>query len=408
MMFLQLTVNGAVAPILSLYLKEYLGFSGAQAGMVMAMSAVSAFLSPLIGAFIADKLIRAERLYAACLILAAAAMFALSHQRGFPGVLFFYLAFTLLYGPTNALANAVVFHNSTDAKKAYGGIRLWGTVGWMAVAWLFGFFYLGGSGGGHLTERLPHALSLSAAISLALGLYALSLPSGHHGERAVRSSLLPKESIRVLRRPEVSLFLVFAFLVSVLDIYYYFGTSVFLSRMGVATDRIMPLMSIGQVPEIIAFSVMGILLARLGFKRMFMIGAAAELLRFTAFAVGGPHWLVFSALPLHGIAYAFFSGCAHIYLDSFSSRAARAGVHQLHAIITSGFGNFMGNMMGGRMLDACTDAFGRTDFRAFWGLPAAIALTVLALLLFWSAATRGKTGAKSIAASSAVGDDAIR
>ncbi len=406
-MFLQLTVNGAVAPILSLYLKEYLGFSGAQAGMVMAMSAVSAFLSPLIGAFIADKLIRAERLYSACLLLAAAAMFALSRQRGFPGVLFFYLAFTMLYGPTNALANAVVFRNSTDAKKAYGGIRLWGTVGWMAVAWLFGFLYLGGSGGGYLTERLPHALTLSAAISMALGLYALSLPVGHK-ERAVRSSLLPKESIRVLRRPEVSLFLVFAFLVNVLDIYYYFGTSVYLSRMGVATDRIMPLMSVGQVPEIIAFSVMGILLARLGFKRMFVIGAAAELVRFTAFAIGGPHWLVFSALPLHGIAYAFFSGCAHIYLNSFSTRAARAGVHQLNAIITSGFGNFMGNMMGGRMLDACTDAFGRTDFRAFWALPAAIALTVLALLLFWSVATRGKTRVKPIAALSAVGDDAIR
>jgi MFS family permease len=407
MMLLQLAVNGAVAPILSLYLKEYLGFSGAQAGMVMAMSAVSAFLSPLIGAFIADKLIRAERLYAACLILAAAAMFALSRQRGFPGVLCFYLAFTMLYGPTNALANAVVFHNSTDAKKAYGGIRLWGTVGWVAVAWLFGFLYLGGSGGGHLTARLPHALTLSAAISMALGLYALSLPSGR-GEKVIRSSLLPKESIRVLRRREVSLFLVFAFLVSILDIYYYFGTSVFLSRMGVATNHIMPLMSVGQIPEIIAFSVMGILLSRLGFKRLFAIGAAAELVRFTVFAAGGPHWLIFSALPLHGIAYAFFSGCAHIYLDSFSSRAARAGVHQLHAIITSGFGNFMGNMMGGRMLDASTDAFGRTDFRAFWALPAAIALTALVFLLLWSVATRGKTGGKPITALSAMGDDAIR
>jgi predicted MFS family arabinose efflux permease len=235
----------------------------------------------------------------------------------------------------------------------------------------------------------------------------LSLPRGH-GKSVLRTSLLPKESIRVLRRSEVSLFLVCGFLVAALDVYYYFGTSVFLSRVGVATDRIMPLMSVGQVPEIISFSVLGILLARLGFKRMFAIGVAAELVRFTVFAIGGPHWLIFSALPLHGIAYAFFSGSAYVYLDSFSSKEARAGVQQLYAIIITGFGNFFGNMTGGRMLDACTDAAGRIDFRAFWGFPAAISLATLCLLLVWSMKMRGVPGPKPASAPSVMQNGSLR
>ena len=58
-MFLQYVVNAAVFPILSLYLSTYLHFSGSQAGLVMSMTALAAFVSPLVGAFIADRFARA-------------------------------------------------------------------------------------------------------------------------------------------------------------------------------------------------------------------------------------------------------------------------------------------------------------------------------------------------------------
>ena len=63
LMFLHYFVLGCTIPIMSLYLKQYLGFSGTQAGIIMAMSAGAGFIGPFMGGFVADRIISAERLF---------------------------------------------------------------------------------------------------------------------------------------------------------------------------------------------------------------------------------------------------------------------------------------------------------------------------------------------------------
>ncbi|MBD3243025.1 MAG: MFS transporter, partial [Chitinivibrionales bacterium] len=165
MMLLQYAVMGSVLPILSLYLRNNLGFSGTQTGTVLAMSALAASTAPFVGALVADKLLSAERLLAVCHLLAAVLMLLLSRLSSFWLVLLLYLCYMVAIRPTIALTNAVAFHHMPGERSRFAGIRLWGTVGWMVVGWVFSYVWLRGD---DAMTRLPHALMLASGLSLCM------------------------------------------------------------------------------------------------------------------------------------------------------------------------------------------------------------------------------------------------
>ena len=383
MMFLQFFVLGTTIPIMSLYLKDCLHFTGGQAGMVLAMSAVTAFISPLVGAFIADRLITAEKLLAASHFAGAVLMAVLSLQTRFEYVLVVYLAYALILGHTSALVNAVGFHHTPQADRNFGGIRMWGTVGWITVAWLFSYLWLRGTPEGLFSSRLGDALKLSSISSLFFSLYALTLPKSHAKPQTLRT-IIPIESLGVLKHPRVILLLVLSFMMSFVHRYYYFGMAPFLRQIGFKDANIMPLMSLGQVTEVFAMALLGLLLIRFGFKRILIIGVLTELWRFTAFAIGDSVPLLISGNLCHGLSFTFFTTAALIYLDSFCEKDSRTGVHQLFAMINLGFATFLGNLTAGRTADLFTLPNGTINFRAFWTVPAVItALCLIVLVLFF-------------------------
>ena len=383
MMFCQYFVHGATIPIFSLYLTGYLNFSGIQTGTILSMSAVAAFVSPLAGAFVADRRISAPRLYGLCHILGGVIMGVLSFQHRFEPFLLLYLTYMIVFGPTNALSNAVTFHHLPNSKQSFGGIRVWGTVGWIAVAWVFSFLWLR-SGGVVVTSRLPDALKLSAISSILLGFYGFTIPMVKI-EYKEKIRVFPIEAFRVMIKREVLLLSAVSFLVSFIDRYYYFGTAPFLRQIGFHEADIMPAMSLGQVPEVFAMVLLGFFIARLGSKRVLAIGVLMEVVRFAAFAVGAPVLLVLTGLSVHGIAYAFFFTTAFIYLDRHCDSASRSGVHQLFAIITSGFGSFLGSLVAGKTLDFFKiPETGRIDYQGFWMVPTLLAIfTFIAVILLF-------------------------
>ena len=48
--------------------------------------------------------------------------------------------YSLLFVPSLALTNAICFHHLSNTEKEFGGIRVWGTIGWI-VAGLFLTFW---------------------------------------------------------------------------------------------------------------------------------------------------------------------------------------------------------------------------------------------------------------------------
>lgn len=409
MMFLQYFITGSITPIFSLYLRSYLHFSGAQAGAVMAMSSASAFAAPIIGSFIADRLIRTERLYVICLLGGGLLMLLLALERSFESVLLIYLAYSLVMGSTYAMSTIVTLHHEPDPKRRFGRIRMWGTAGYIAAGWLGGYLWLGAAGAGQSIERLPGLLQIAGIVALVLGLYALSLPrsslelpgtagaggsSGVHRPRL--AELFPLDSLRVFMQPQVALFVATCFLAATSDNFEYFGAPLFLSHLKVPTESIMPLLTIGQMVEVATMASLGFLLSRLGFRVVFIAGAAVEALRFTIFTLGAPFGLVVFGIALHGLYYGLFFGSAYIFLDAFSTAQTRAAVQQLFTVVTGGFSALVGNFAAGRVLESALRS--TLGFRLYWLVPTSLGfIAFIALLLFFREGAR--RGASRVAAS---------
>jgi nucleoside transporter len=380
MMFLQYFTTGATWPIMSLYLKDHLHFSGSQAGLILAMSCVAAVLSPWVGACVADRIVSAERLLALCHFVAAGLMFLLSGQSDFRSVLLLYLAYTLMTGPTVALTNAITFHNAPGGNRSFGTIRLWGTLGWITVAWAFGFLWLRSGGTGVVQDRLPDALTLSAISSVVLGLYALTFPDpGRRVQGPIR--IIPHESIAVFVRPQILWIAVASLVIGVVDRYYYFGMAPYLRSRGFSDASIMPSMSVGQMIEAPAMAMLGWMLVRPGIKTTLILGIAAEIWRFLAFAWGSSTLMVFSGICCHGLAYAFFFTATYTYIDGHCDKTSRTGLHQLFSIVTTGLGSLAANLLAGACMDLFVPTSGTAQYGLFWLVPAALSVSCLVLVV---------------------------
>jgi MFS transporter, NHS family, xanthosine permease len=380
MMFMQYFVMGSTIPIMSLYLKDNLHFSGTQIAIVLAMSSIVAFISPAIGAMVADRLISAERLLTVCHLISAAAMTLLVFQRQFAYVVVTYLAFTLARGPTVALTNAITFHHNPDGTQRFGNIRVWGTIGWIVVALGFGYVWLHNSGRGTVGDRLPDALKLSAISSVILALYALALPQACSLKRDAPVRIIPRESLAVFGQPKILLVAVLSLTVAVVDHYYYFGMAPFMRHIGFSDAAIMPMMSIGQGAEVVTMALLGLILAHIGFKAALTLGIIAEIWRFVALALGGSQSLLISGICCHGMAYALFFTTIYIYIDSYCDKLSRTGLHQLFSIITWGCGSLCGYLMAGQTLDRFVTHADVPSYRSYWLVPACISLLSLVIV----------------------------
>ena len=373
MMFLEYFVPGATIPILSLYLKTCLHFQPYQVGEILAMPALAGFFAPFIVPHIADRWLSSERLLGLCHLLAAVLMIALAQQTRFGAFLTLYFIHGLLFIPTFGLTNTIALHNVNDPRRDFGGIRMWGTAGWVVVGWLFGYLWI--RGGATPAARLPHALYVSALASCVLAAYSLALPRSH--VRAGDSStLMYWKALKVFARPSLILLCALTFVNSMVHQFYYFGMSPFLNQAGFQSQYIMPAMSIGQFSEVIVLGLLGYCLARLTIKQAMIIGALAQAVRCVAFAAGSTS-LIITGIALHGICYAFFFTSGYLYVDQHSTPETRAGAQQLFTIVISGFGIMAGSLSSGLTGQfLTTPGTSNINFAHFWLVPAAIGLAV--------------------------------
>ncbi len=377
MMFLAYAVNGTIVPILTLYLKNHLHFAPWQAGVVAAMPAAAAIVAPLAASRIADRYLSAERMLACCHLLCAALMFWLWHVRSFPMMTAGYFLYGVCFTPTFGLTNAVTMHHTPDPRRDFGGIRMWGTAAWVVVAWTFGYFWI--RGGAVPGARLPHALPLSALLSLGLAAYAMTLAPTHGNGNGPRTAY--REVLRIFTRPSMLLLCALAFFNSACHQFYYFGMSPYLHQMGFADRHIMPAMGLAQASEMIVLGLLGWCLTRITIKQAMAIGVLAQGIRLVMFAVAGPTLLILGGISLHGFCYAFFFTAAYLYAEQHSARETRAGVQQVLTIAISGAGTLAGSLSAGYVAQYFARDASHIAWGYFWTVPAVLAFLITAWLI---------------------------
>ena len=127
-------------------------------------------------------------------------------------------------------------------------------------------------------------------------------------------------------------------------------------------------MTLAQWCEIACMAASPFLLARLGVRKLMLIGLAGWVLRNAMLFAGEPALVVALALPMHGWSYAFFSLIGSHFVDREAPAHLRAGTQALVTFCSSGPAVILGNYLAGRVV-AAHRAEGVTEWSAVWLVP---------------------------------------
>ena len=190
--------------------------------------------------------------------------------------------------------------------------------------------------------------------SLLLAAFSLTLP--HTPPKPVEAGanrFAWLEAMRLLRHPFILVLWIVTFIDATVHNLFFNWTGTFprhraaAGGVGIPGNWIMPVMSIGQIAEILTMLVLGVTLKRLGWRTTMIVGILGHAARFAVFAFLPQYpGLVVLVNVLHGICYAFFFATVYIFVDEFFPKDARASAQGLFNLMILGFGPLVANTIG--------------------------------------------------------------
>ncbi len=411
MMVLEFFIWGAWYPLIFGYLPS-LGFSPSEQSWILSTFPLAAIVGMFFSNQFADRNFAAERFLSASHLIAGAAMLSLVWTRSFWPFFGAMLVHCLLYVPTISITNSIAFTHMKDAQKEFGIVRMGGTIGWVLAAWPMTFIlvdwarvnatpttgfanWLGtvlGSGltGDALQAGTKWTFVVAGIASLILAGFSLTLP--HTPPKRVTTGANKfawLEALRLLAAPFILVLWLVTFVDSTVHNLFFNWTGTFLGTapaaggVGIPGNWIMPVMSIGQVAEILTMAVLGVTLKRLGWRTTMIIGILGHAARFAVFAFLPQYKeLIILVNVVHGIAYAFFFATVYIFVDEFFPKDVRASAQGLFNLMILGLGPLVANVIGPQLIGQTFKTATGVDFRSLFLVPlsaAVFAAIVLAL-----------------------------
>jgi nucleoside transporter len=412
MMILEFFIWGCWLPLIYGYLPS-LKFSAAEQAWILNTFPIAAIVGMFFSNQYADRHFAAEKFLAFSHLVGGIAILSLAFTTSFWPFFGLMLVHCLLYVPTNSIANSIAFANIKDPQKEFGLIRVGGTIGWILAAWPFTFIlvdwdkvhaanpqglvsWLGtvlGSGlSGEALQRGTRWTFIVAGISsLVLAAYSLTLP--HTPPKKVEQGadrLAWLEAFKLLKHP----FVLVLWLVTFVDafiLYCYFNwTAIFLATkpdaggVGIPGNWIMPVMSLGQIAEMLTMFILGATLKRLGWRLTMVIGILGHAARFAIYAFYPQATPVVVIQLVHGICYAFFFATVYIFADEYFPKDVRASAQGLFNMMVLGIGALVANSVCPYLAQQVFAHNGATDFRTMFLVPMfAAVLAAISLALFF-------------------------
>jgi nucleoside transporter len=374
MMFLQFFIWGVWYVTMGTYLIK-IGFDGLDVGAAYSTINWGAIISPIFIGVIADRYFSAEKVLGIMHIAGAFILYYLIQITEPTAFFWALLIYALLYMPTIGLANAICFNQMKDTKTEFPPIRVLGTLGWISSGLLISLLNLEDSG---------TVFKIGAAASIVLGIYSFFLPQTppkSKGKVISISTILGLDALALLKNRSFALFIFCSLLISIPLAFYYSFTNPFLNEIGM--ENAAGKMALGQVSELLFMLLMPLLFARLGVKKMLLIGMLAWVIRYFLFAYGDNEGLVsmlYLGIILHGVCYDFFFVTGYIYVDQAAPKEIQASAQGLITLVTYGLGMLIGSWASGWFVKQYTLTDGSHLWQSIWLIPAGMAL--IAALLF--------------------------
>ncbi|MEA3208316.1 MAG: hypothetical protein QOE70_1373 [Chthoniobacter sp.] len=380
MMVLEFLIWGAWLPPIWEYMGG-LGFTGTQIALVGSAFAIASVLAIFFSNQFADRNFSSERFMAFSHLVGGLSMLALYFTKSFAPFFALMLIHSIFYVPTISVANSLAFANLKDRQKEFGLVRMGGTIGWILASWPL-YFILKGAEGDALQHARSYMFIVSGVASLALAAFSLTLP--HTPPKpAVEAShrFAWLESFRLLALPYLFVLFIVTFIDATIHNGYFVMVFGFLGKIGIKPENIMPIMSIGQVAEILTMLVLGTVLAKLGWRTTMVIGILGHAARFATFAFfPNVPSLIIAVQVLHGICYAFFFATVYIFIDAAFPNDVRASAQGLFNLLILGIGDLAAKWIFIPLQAQLTTPEHGIDYRTLFLVPTGMALGAAVLL----------------------------
>ncbi len=396
MMFLQYFVQGAYLPIASVYVERTLGFSSMQVGLFVSALAIGPILAPFIVGQLVDRFFATEWVMAACHLMGGVLMLALARQTDVWPVIILGTVYSILYVPTMMLTNSLAFQHLKDSEMEFPWIRLCGTLGFIVPAYFIEFWWLRGLTGVELNTARSIVFTLSGIAGIVMAFYCLTLP--HTPPECKKHSYAPGVVVRMLRNQDFLILVVVSFLIAIAHQFVVVWYSPFMRDIldtGGWGAYEQSISSIGQICELAVLAGLGLLIKRLGFKRVMLLGLCAYLLRCLLFAMvfyldqSATTRVIIAAAgqALHGFCFGCFMAVGYMYVDRIAPIDVRGSMQTLYGVFVLSLGFFVGGFAGGVVGDFFSESVAGTvqrDWTSIWLSCAAVcALCVVLFAIFF-------------------------
>lgn len=400
MNFLEFAVWGAYLTSMGSYLAKV--GQAENIGWFYSVQGIVSLFMPAVMGIIADRWVQGQRLLGFCHFLAGAFMLAASYygitageQVSFATLFSLYTLSVAFFMPTIALSNSVAYaaldRVGMDTVKHFPPIRVFGTVGFICSMWVVDL-------GGMQQNALQFAFS--GALSLILGLYALTLPAcpvNTEGGGKTLAEALGLQAFRLFKIRKMAIFFIFSMLLGIClqitngfagpYIFSFAAIPEYADTFGVQHANI--LISISQMSETLCILLIPYFLHRFGIKTVMLMAMVAWVLRFGLFAVGDPGsgvWMFILSMIVYGVAFDFFNVSGSLFVDKETDIHIRSSAQGLFMVMTNGLGATIGTLVAQEVIN--TYVYGLQDptghqivegWSTCWYLFAAYALVVAVL-----------------------------
>jgi len=348
---------GAYVAYFPLYL-AWRGLGAIEIAGVLALPPLARIFAPAAWGWFADAA-GAHRAIVAFACAATAAAFAVLPfvER----IALLIAAMSVLSAGALPLVEAITLRSLAGRHGAYGPIRVWGSLGFIAVVL---------AGGLWLDRQSVSALpAWIAAFMLAALIAALGLP------RTARPAAAQAGALRFA--PGAGALLAAGFCMALAHGALYAFLTLHLEREGYRGTVIGALWTLGVVAEIVVFAYLPQLFRRYALSTILVASLACAVARFLALGWGaGALWLVLSAQLLHGATFGAFHAASVAAVHRVFPEPALGRGQALFSSLTYGAGGAAGIVLSGWAWEA-----GAAPFAFTLAALAALGGTVFALRL---------------------------
>ena len=329
---------GSYFPFITLYY-ERIGLSGVQIGTLAALPLIVTSSTSLLWGVLADTLRLHRRILSLSLLLSAICAYLISKTSEYELLIPIILIYALFTTPIMPLLDTAALDTLETNKGTFGGMRVWGTIGWMISSWLVGEIID--------THGLP---CFFYGYIVIIGItFLVSLFQPTRGQ-ILRSPL--RQGLRqLLSRRTLFLFLLSTFLLAVTTGSFAYFFSLYMDGLGADEGTIGFAWSLSASTEIPVMVLSGALMNRIGVNGLLSFAFITYAIRWLLFSfIQSPTW----ALPvqlLQGLSYATFLVASITYINNHTPKGLRTTGQSLLTTTYLGLGPIVGALVGGYFYD---------------------------------------------------------